>query len=86
MADEEKECAWNLGTSHEGVVTNTKLWDGQILVPVCEKHLKEHKIIIALFQAGQDIEELFTKTEEWRENEYNILVANGTIYPSNLSY
>jgi hypothetical protein len=63
-------------------VKNVDLFAGHIKVPVCERHLREHTIMLSLNSAGYDTEEILNQTAEWREQEYDKLVKNGVIDPT----
>ena len=81
MADEIK-CVWDLHTPHSGEVKMIALFRGQITIPVCESHLEQHRIILALHQAGYAVEEMMAQTAQWRKDEFDTLVKNGMIDPS----
>ncbi|MFA5024278.1 MAG: hypothetical protein WC523_04940 [Patescibacteria group bacterium] len=84
MADEEKSCVWNMGTPCGGSVQEIRTFNDQITISMCENHLKEHKILMALHGIGYDVEKLLAETQEWRENEYNTLVKSGKIDPNTI--
>jgi len=81
---DEPECVWKLDTDCGGKIEKVKMFKGQIAVSVCEQHLKEHKVIMALNAAGCDIDKVLAKGNEWRTKEFDSLVAAGKIDPNKL--
>jgi len=78
------KCAWNMGTPCDGIIKEAALFQGQIKIPICEKHIKEHKIFMGLYKSGHDADEILKKSTEWREEEYNKLVESGVLDPQTI--
>lgn len=58
MSDKNLGCCWpNVDVPCAGIVEEVIIFDGQIRVPMCEEHLKHHKMVLALYYAGKDMEE-----------------------------
>jgi len=69
------DCSWVLGTPCGGKITRDLLFSRGLLatgleVNICENHLNEHNIIIALHRAGFEITELMNKSPEERQRLY----------------
>jgi hypothetical protein len=62
------KCVWQVSESCEGDVKNEAVFDNQLSIPMCRKHLKEHKEIMTLAQFGDDIECILDKTQEERQH------------------
>jgi hypothetical protein len=72
MSDKDLECCWNIeGVACDGVVKEVVIFDGHIQVPICEAHLKHHKIVLALHLhahvTGKDINDLLAMSPAERE-------------------
>jgi len=55
------ECIWKLGTECDGTISNELMFKNQIRIPVCKKHLEEHKIIVAYFMPAMIYKKLQIK-------------------------
>jgi len=68
---------WELGSPCGGEIKMTPLFLSvdEITVPICEAHLIEHKIILALFKHGYNIDEMSIQSAEWRKQEFDKLVT-----------
>jgi len=59
MSDENFKCVWNMkDVSCAGNIEEVTIFNGQVSVPICEEHLKHHKIVLALYYAGKDIKKV----------------------------
>ncbi|MFA5024276.1 MAG: hypothetical protein WC523_04930 [Patescibacteria group bacterium] len=79
MVETAEECVWALGTPCEGVTCKKHLFTDQIDVPICEGHALEHRMIVALFSNGFDIEEVLNATPEWRREQALTLQLSGLV-------
>lgn len=62
-----KECVWKIGgVKCKGDVQSMELFDAQVKVDICEAHLSEHKIVMALHKQGADMEKVFEMTHDER--------------------
>jgi len=73
MSNEELKCVWNLGSECEGSVSKEPLFDKQLEIPVCEKHLQQHREIMALHRSGRDVEEIMEMDSEERHEAFTEL-------------
>ena len=71
------KCVWDMGTECSDDVKEVELFNSQIKIPICSKHLEEHKYIMVLHRNGYDIEEILQQTPEYRKGEYLILKLSG---------
>jgi hypothetical protein len=55
---ETTECIWVIGGKCAGKVKAILLFSNQLKVPICEKHLQQHREIMTLNSAGRDIQEV----------------------------
>ena len=61
----KKECVWNLDNIHSGPVEIEGLFEGQIEVPICERHYTWHCAIITLVvSGGMEIEDVVEMSRE----------------------
>jgi hypothetical protein len=65
----DQMCVWNLGSECDGDIADVGMIGNQVTVPICAKHLHQHKCIMALHSKGYDVEEVLNQTPEWREEE-----------------
>lgn len=79
MSDETEDlkCVWCMGTPCEGKVKETEFFGKQIKIPVCEKHIEEHKHIMILYKNNYDIEEILQESAEYRKSEVLVLQLSG---------
>lgn len=63
------ECIWiNGDPDHSGNIETKPLFKGQINVAICEKHYKEHLVIMALIKTGVlDAEQVMSVNSEERK-------------------
>lgn len=45
------ECVWPLDNIHDEVVAVAKMFNGNIEIPICDRHLTWHRAIVTLFYA-----------------------------------
>ena len=58
-------CCWEIkDKDHKGNVEKRSMFSGQIEVPACEKHYREHLVVIALASIGENVEDILNKTYE----------------------
>lgn len=48
---EDKKCMWPLDNIHDKIVAVAKMFDGKLVLPICERHLTWHRSIVTLFGA-----------------------------------
>ena len=65
----EDACVWNMGTKCSADVEKVEFFNKQIRVPVCKKHVEDHRIIMLLHKNGYDVEEILQQTPDWRKQE-----------------
>ena len=65
------ECAFRVSDGCSGDVNINELFSGQLSIPICEKHIAEHKQVMFLHKVGIDVEEIISKTSEERTQLYN---------------
>ena len=68
-------CVWNMGTPCGGRVSKRLMFDRQLEIPICDKHLHEHQEIMVLHSQGHDIEEIVEMSPICRKElvaKYNI--------------
>ena len=71
------KCVWALGTPCGGATEEKELFNKEIKIPICDKHLGEHKEIMILEKNNYDLEEILQQTPEWRKQEVLTLVLSG---------
>jgi hypothetical protein len=71
------KCVWNMGTDCSDDVQEVELFKGQIKVPICSKHVEEHKYVMILHKNGYDVEEILQQTPEYRKGEVLVLKLAG---------
>jgi len=58
-------CNWALdNNAHEGIVLNKELFNRQHLALLCEKHFKQHLILMTLVRLGQNPEQVLMQSPE----------------------
>lgn len=77
MADKKLKCVWNMGTECTDDVQEIEFFHNQIKVPVCSKHVEEHKFVMILHKNGYDVEEILQQTAEYRKGEVLVLKLSG---------
>lgn len=50
------KCLWNMGTDCNGPVAKTNMFSAQLCVPICEKHIREHNVLMDLHAEGANID------------------------------
>lgn len=74
--NEEIHCVWNMGTKCAGKICKQLMFNEKLEVPICEKHIEEHKEVMILQTNGFDIEEIVDmKPEERKRTAYTIILA-----------
>lgn len=62
------KCVWTIDDSDcNGEVTIEKMFDEQLSIPICAKHLNQHKRIISLHESGEDIEYILNNNKYLEE-------------------
>jgi len=74
---EELKCVWCMGTPCEGKVSEVSFFNNQITIPVCEKHVEEHKHIMILHKNNYDVEEILQESPDYRKGEVLVLKLSG---------
>jgi hypothetical protein len=64
-----KECLWQMDDKCDGEVISAELFNNQIRIDICPKHLRFHRLIECLSKHGIDVDVLLNQTQEWREQE-----------------
>lgn len=73
--DEEKEdehgfeetkdmCVWTIDGTCSCKKFEATIFKGQLKIPICEKHLKNHRNIMTLRSSGKDIDKVINATSE----------------------
>lgn len=65
----DTKCVWNMGTDCDGDVDNRTMFNQQLTIPACDKHFREHQVVMALHSTGLDIEEVMEMTVEERNTK-----------------
>lgn len=73
MKEKELKCVWNTGGNCNGDTKKIEMFQSQIMVPVCEYHLQDHKYIMALHAAGNPMEDILEMTRAEREEMFDNL-------------
>ena len=74
--EEEIHCVWNMGTECGGNKSKVKMFSKQLEIPICDKHLEEHKEVMILHANGHDIEEIVDmEPEERKRIVYTMILA-----------
>jgi hypothetical protein len=74
---EEIHCVWNMGTPCEGKRYKELMFDKQLEIPICEKHVEEHKEVMILHANAYDIEEIVDMEPEERKRLVYTMVLAG---------
>lgn len=61
------KCIWNLNSPCDGSTQEKNMFQGQITVPICDKHHREHLVILALNNIGNSPEKTLVLNAEERE-------------------
>ena len=64
-----KVCIWEHEDSCDGEVVGREFFMRQVKLPVCEKHVYKHKMVMFLYEHGEDIEEILCLSPEDRESK-----------------
>jgi len=73
---EEISCVWNMGTPCDGKKDKVLMFTKQLEIPICEKHVEEHKEVMVLHANGYDIEEIVDMDPENRKHiVYTMILA-----------
>lgn len=76
MSDEkELKCVWDMGYECSGEITEETIFNGQVTVPICELHLKDHKQLLFLHDHGEDVEEILQLSLEDRQKLFDQIRA-----------
>ena len=66
---EVKQCVWNMGSPCEGELNNRMMFDGQLQIPLCNRHYIEHVMLMVIRQICDiDVENL-VDAPEWSRVE-----------------
>ena len=73
---EETHCVWNMGTSCDGKRYKEEMFSKQLEIPICEKHVGEHREVMVLHNNGYDIEEIVDMEPDDRKKiVYTMILA-----------
>ena len=74
---EEIHCVWQMGTPCEGKRYKELMFDKQLEIPICEKHVEEHREVMILHANAYDIEEIVDMDPEERKKLVYTMVLAG---------
>lgn len=60
----DTKCIWNMGTPCSDNVKDEKLFNDQIIIPICEHHFDLHKKLLFLHSCGLDAIKLVSNINE----------------------
>lgn len=75
--EETVECVWAMGTPCEGKRYKELMFDEQLEIPICEKHVEEHKEVMILYNSGHEIEEIVDMSADERKRLVYTMVLSG---------
>lgn len=73
---EKLQCIWELDEIHDEVVAVASMFDGQLKLPICNRHLTWHQALLTLNSKGVDLDKLLDMT---RDEIMQEMVARGLI-------
>jgi hypothetical protein len=73
----EEGCVWQISNTCTDTLTQLKMFNNQIKIPICTRHVEEHRDIMLLHKNGYDVEEILNQTPEWRKAEVLTLQLSG---------
>lgn len=74
---EEVQCVWNMGTDCDGKRYKALMFSKQLEIPICEKHVDEHREVMVLHANGYDIEEIVDMEPDDRKRIVYTMVLAG---------
>lgn len=79
MSDKIKEvCVWEIGTPcDDGEIERQLMFEKQLQVPICKKHMEEHREVMVLVAAGNPIDEVVEMTAEERKRQAILIALSG---------
>ena len=83
MVDKKKlkstdlKCVWNMGSQCSEDVYDVEIFANTIKVPVCGNHLDDHEHVMVLHRNGYDVEEVISKSPEYRREEVLVIKLSG---------
>jgi hypothetical protein len=75
------KCVWGMSPGCTDDVKMTDFFNGSITIPVCSKHIPEHRDIMILHRNGYDVQEFLKWTPEKRREEVLVLQLSGLLKP-----
>ena len=73
---EEVQCVWNMGTPCDRKRYKELMFDKQLEIPICEKHVEEHREVMTLHANAYDIEEIVDmEPDERKRLVYTMILA-----------
>ncbi len=51
-------CVWDMGTPCSGRVANRMMFSGQLSIPICSRHLLEHREVMGCYSHGFNTEKI----------------------------
>ena len=79
----ELTCVWQTGTDCDGEVAEEMIFSGQLKVPMCTGHKKEHIKIMLLQKLDTDIEEVIELTSEERQEKIEAALGGVDVFDVN---
>jgi hypothetical protein len=73
----QEGCVWNISDKCTTELMWLKVFNSQLCIPICSHHKAEHADIMTLYKNGYDVEEILTKTPEWRHGEVMTIKLSG---------
>lgn len=71
MTKEKIECIWSVfNTEHKGPITSEKLFAGQLIIPVCAEHLRQHEMVMFLTSHGHNVDGVMKYTLDEAEKAF----------------
>ena len=76
--EEPEDCVWDMGTPcDDGPVERQLMFEKQLHVPICNKHMEEHREVMILVAAGHPIDEVVEMTAEERKRQAILVALSG---------
>jgi len=74
---EEIHCVWDMGTPCGENRLKELMFDKQLEIPICKKHVEEHKEVMILHANAYDIEEIVDMEPDERKRLVYTMVLAG---------
>ena len=73
----ELACVWTTQGPCSKKIYEAKLFENEIGVPACERHIRDHENTLILFHNGYDLQEVIDKGYEYRREQVYLLKLSG---------